>query len=614
MPASSSQPDLDGSPLSEADRRALTRFLEQSLGHGFRLAIVEAGSFADREAILADVAALLGGGLLRVAVDRLPGAETNLWAALQEPFAVQESRCLALWGFEELAEPDWPSQLNVQRDLFVRDFAVPWLLFIHPASRVRLMQQAPDFCDFAILWVRDERRSVGPATAIVQIQDDLPVSAPVTDPLLWQARAALEAARYEEVRDLLSRFDLQQSHEILERVQRGLLGAYLERSLGHPATAEALVRDARNTLARLPASDEVDALERAAEAEFALVLGKSGRHSEAEVVLRRSLPVVEQAVGREDPEYAAVLHNLALALTNQGKYFEAGRLFAEALALEERVVGRDSVFYGASLHALARVLLAQGKYAEAERVLRDALGIKETAVGCEHPSYVASLHSLGEVLYARGEYAEAERVVGEVLAVEERIFGREHPNYGSALQGFAAILMKQGKLTEAERFLRASLPVLERSLGRMHPDYDVAIQNLAVCLMEQGRYSEAERFLRESLASVERTTGRAHPDYGESLHVLATCLLYQGKYGEAERLFREALAVCAAALGPDSPRLCPILNNLAEALAPQGRTGEGIRLLERALAIGLAALGAEHPDVLRVRNVLERLRQSRRRR
>lgn len=614
MQASSFLPDPDGSPLAEADRRALSRFLEQSLDHGFSLAIIEAADHADREAILAEVASVIGPRLLRVAIDELPGADANLWMALQEPFTTQAPRCVALWGFDSHSRSDWIRQLNIQRDLFVRDIAVPWLLFIHPATRVPLLQAAPDFCDFAILWLRDDRTQYEAVdSAVMHTQGSLLASGEQIGghPLLQQARAALDAARFDAARDALSQFDLQRAHDVLERVYRQLLGARLEREQGRPALAEALVRDARNTLERQPSNVESQTLTRLADAELSIVLQDLGRYSEAEALLRKSLPLVEQALGREHPDYGAFLNNLGDALRQQGKYAEAEHLLRDSLSIHAIGLGRDHPAYATTLNGLAGALIGQGKYAEAERHFRESIHVKAMALGPEHPSVGTSLHNLAVALAAQGKYPEAEAVIHDALALKEKVLGREHPDHGRLLQSLAFILSTQGKHAEAEHVLRASLPLFERALGPVHPDYSRGLTNLATTLLRQGKSVEAERALRDALSLTEKTLGREHPGYSESLQALAQALSNQGKYAEAETLLREALSLLEKALQPGAPRLCSTLAALAAVAARQRRTREGIRLLERAIHIGQAALAPDHPSMQQMRDQLKQFQRRR---
>lgn len=87
--------------------------------------------------------------------------------------------------------------------------AVPWLLFIHPATRVTLLQAAPDFCDFAVLWLRSEQHSDDVvASTSISTHDNLSQATSHNDDILQRAQVALNASKFIEVRDLLTEFDL----------------------------------------------------------------------------------------------------------------------------------------------------------------------------------------------------------------------------------------------------------------------------------------------------------------------------------------------------------------------------------------------------------------------
>lgn len=615
MPASIFLPDPDGSRLPEADRRALVRFLEQSLDQGFRLAIVEARDHADREEILASVTPSIGPGLGLVDAAELPGPIANLWLALNTTLAADPPRCLALWNLES-ACPDWTVQLNVQRDLFVRDLAVPWLLFIHPASRVHLLSEAPDFCDFAVLWLRDER---SPRTLV---NDEflpgeegaltLPDSESV-DRLIWHATNAFNDARFDEMRDALAQFDLRAEHGVFDRILRLIIGARVERTQGHVAIAEALVRDAGNIIAQQPATGNVPALRRLADAELARCFLEAGRVEDASALLRKNL-LAEQAISRESVRYAQALHDFASVLVRQGLYTEAEGLLRESLAIQVGTAGEKTRRSDATLNVLAAVLNSQGKHAEAEQIYRGSLRAKEAAFGLEHPSLGSSLYGLAAALLAQGRSVEAEQAMRSALTVFEKTFGREHPEHGRILGKLAVVLTRQGRTAEAESLLRDAIAVLEKCLGHEHQDTIRVLRSLSLNLEAQGRNAEAEVLLRETLHRIERGRGREHPEYSRSSEALARVLSAQGKYAEAEALLYEVKRIYETNLGHDHPHLGPVLGNLAMVEAEQGRTLKAIRLLERALEIARASLGETADEVRAMESMLKRLQRRRIRR
>lgn len=607
MPASSSSqsPEPRALPLSESDSRALARFLDQSLGHGFRLAIVEAASPADREAILADLAERVGPGLIRVDVDALPGADANLWQALQERFAGEDApRCLALWGIESRAQPDWPRQLNVQRDLFVRDIAVPWLLFIHPATRVPLLQEAPDFCDFAILWLRDERpvRQVSILAGAVPMRGSLPVSSgtllrslSIPSPMLKQAMAALDVAHFDEARDHLSRFDLQPETAFGDRILRQLLGARVEREQGQFARAEAILRDTRNTLARLDPGFEQQMLTQQADTELGLVMYSSGRLDEAEALLRQSLAHEAGSPGHANPNYAVALHTLALMRSSQDRLAESEALLRECLAHAEKTLPREHPVSLASTMALATVLHRQGKTAEAEALLRASMARAEEAQGRDRPLYNAAQHALASIFMDRGRYAEAEALLRESLARARKIQGAEHPDYGSLLHTLAQVHQFKGELDEAAALLRESLTIKEKTLGAAHPWCADALTALARVLMFQGKYAEAEALFRKSLELTEKTLGAAHPALTVGLAFLALLLTQQEKHEQATALLQRAFGILETAQGDVRMEYALVLWIQAE-IQTQMQDPQAQQTLRRAKAVLVEKLGFDPPS------------------
>ncbi len=138
--------------LRESSARAYRRFLEWSVGAGFKLAVVEVADRRHRDALVAwTVATVPGTRLLRL--DR--ASQEPLRLPLDQVAAPPgQMSLLVLTHFEDAPKRRLVSaQLNVQRDELARDFAVPWVLLIHPGAALDLQQDAPDFSDFAGLWL-----------------------------------------------------------------------------------------------------------------------------------------------------------------------------------------------------------------------------------------------------------------------------------------------------------------------------------------------------------------------------------------------------------------------------------------------------------------------------
>lgn len=199
------------------------RFVERAIGHGFKLAVIEVAAPRDRNAIIQALGAVANSGVTGVALDELPGE--NLWAELRAGFA--HARLLALWGLNDsngLARDRLIRQLNVQRDLFVRDLPMPWVLFVHPAAAIELRMLAPDFCDFAIIWLNANPPGLPEGLSL--------------SPILAAAADAISDGRTEDAAALLSRYEQRSGLSVEERSKRALLQARLARIQGRTSDAE----------------------------------------------------------------------------------------------------------------------------------------------------------------------------------------------------------------------------------------------------------------------------------------------------------------------------------------------------------------------------------------
>lgn len=166
--------DWSGAPefLQNQDETRLRNLFERTIGRGFKMAVIETPTPADRLELLDWLQPNLdAAGAVRHDVhlpellgepDEHGGLQTTVWQELTEklpPGSVAGQRAvLILDGIEDLQYGDGQNrfdllqQFNVQRDLFVRDYPCFWLLLIHPQSRHHWHRVAPDFSDFVALW------------------------------------------------------------------------------------------------------------------------------------------------------------------------------------------------------------------------------------------------------------------------------------------------------------------------------------------------------------------------------------------------------------------------------------------------------------------------------
>ena len=550
--------------LSEDNARAYGRFIAWSVGAGFKLGVVEVVEPWRRDALVAWTSHAAP-GTREVRLDR--ACHEPLRSLVEQAVAPPgEVSVLVLTHLEEASDRRMVcAQLNVQRDDLARDFAVPWVVLVHPDAVLDLQMHAPDFSDFAGMWLGADAaeagtpavRSVSSGQAIDSVSFPHDGGGGPGSDLLARAEAAIRAGRLDHARDLL--------------VQHAMVRA-----------------DSAGSLSR-------------AVVEGRLLL-TSGDIAGAQTRFEGMLHSYER--DNNELGVATALHNLGNALATQGKYEEAESLFRRAVDIRARALGSHHPDYGASLRGLGNVLRERGSYGEAEALLRRALVIGEEGSGIDSQVH-STLHSLGLALHAQGNHGEAENLLRQALAIAERELGAEHPDYAASLSDLTGVLAAQGKYAEAEGAARQALAIYEKTLGIDHPRYGFSLHNLAAALQTQGQYREAEGLLRRSLVTYEKTLGVDHPAYGRSLANLANVLKTKGRYGEAEGLLRQSLVTKERALGGDHPDLAPTLASLAAVLADEDRLLEAEHLLRRAMRI--AEQGHDHRNTADILTVLARV-------
>src|SRR5215472_9627144 len=70
-----------------------------------------------------------------------------------------------------------------------------------------------------------------------------------------------------------------------------------------------------------------------------IVLYQKGSHAEGEELFKRSLAILEKALGPEHPDAAATLSDLAAVCRDQSRYAEAEPLLKRSLAIREKALG-----------------------------------------------------------------------------------------------------------------------------------------------------------------------------------------------------------------------------------------------------------------------------------
>ncbi len=601
--------EAEHGPLQREDALALRRLLRRSFGRGFRLVVIEVATPRIRRRIVEWLRGELeafDAELLELDVGSLAGE--NLWAELGERLAPDgvERLLLALHGFQEAVHGK-PSeaagvyrQLNVQRDLFVRDFGCFWVLLIHPYGSRKLQDIAPDFCDFSSLWIQAhddeiaELRGDGPplmtSSSVRSVTQSEPQSA-----LLKLASEEIAAGHYVLARDRLTRFELETETKSEDQGHALRLRGRLELGRGD---LDAAHRAAERALAWSLVRGEPGKLERADALHLlGSVLEAQGRYSEARSSLEHSIALKQEIYGTQDhPSIARSLHELARVHSREGDTSTARSLFSRALKLVDTPEAQAAIS-----HELASVLRAEGDYSGARRALEQSLHTQIQVYGTElHPAIATTLHSLALVLHMQGDLEAARRYVERSLEIDIEVYGTElHLNVATSRHELAAILRQQGDLEGARRNLERALEIDVEVLGtESHPNVAATLHELAQVLRAQGDDTGARQLLERALAVDVKVFGtRMHPDVAAVLHSLATLLADQGELDEAMSGFEQALDIAMQVRGPEHPFTCLAEVDFAQLLLEQGNPERAKQLLDHARPRLADALGPAHPWV-----------------
>jgi CHAT domain-containing protein/Tfp pilus assembly protein PilF len=323
---------------------------------------------------------------------------------------------------------------------------------------------------------------------------------------------------------------------------------------------------------------------------LAQVYGDMGRDAEAEPLYKRSLAVMEKAVGLDSADMAPELNNLAALYQRQFRYAEAEPLFKRALALREKALPPGHPDAGQSLNNLATLYERQDRHSDSEPLFKRALAIYQKVPGAD-PAVATLLNNLGQVYKAEGRYADAEPAIKQSLAIREKVLGRDHVDVARSLNNLADLYQRQDRFAEAEPIYQRALSIRERTVGPDHPDTVASLNNLASLYQAQGRTSDA-------LPLVERMMAGGRAQLRVALAVLLDA--QKKRQMEADKAFDEALDViqhgaqssAASAVNKLAVRVAAGNDHLAELVRRDQDLASEADRLDKAIIAALSRQGS----------------------
>ena len=401
-PVSPPDPAAPERILGEDGGRAYRRFLARTVGDGFAMAVIEVRSPAQRRELLAWTMAEMPG--TRVApLDQASGKPLRplLEQALPLPGG---DHILMLTRLEDAVDRiKLCARINIQRDELARAFPVPWVVLVHPAAALEMQQHAPDFSDFAGLWLNEEpeERAVHIETFESLDSASYSMAAPAlhlstddgSSTLLSGAYNAIGFSKYDEAADLLAQYDMRYPDARALNPQRIRLDGLLLWMHGDLAKALDTFEEAR----RLCISASDAQLHASLVNDIAHIYAQRGEIEDALELNKQALKAYEDLGNRRGR--AAVLGDIARLRAYKGEVDVALDLNRQALKIYEEIGDRRS--RAIAVGDIARLFAEKGDVDAAVDLQKQALEIHEK-LGDRY-SCAVILNDIGRLLAEKGE-------------------------------------------------------------------------------------------------------------------------------------------------------------------------------------------------------------------
>jgi CHAT domain-containing protein len=250
----------------------------------------------------------------------------------------------------------------------------------------------------------------------------------------------------------------------------------------------------------------------------AAVLNASGRHAEAEALLRKTLATTPAGA---EPHPAVDLERAALAetLIHQGRLLEAEHEARQAVVGSFASSLTSRTAHSAwMLRHLAWVLLEQGRFAEAETIARLAIeGFDRAQVTRDSLRAAAARADLARALEAQGRDDDA---LQEYEEIRGALYG--HPRslryFFERHTGYAELLLKRGAVSEALPLLTQALERSRAAVGENHAE---TARIRAALATAHARAGDTPRALQEFRKAAAVLSTRAVEDEPTGLRPVA---------------------------------------------------------------------------------------------
>ena len=335
-------------------------------------------------------------------------------------------------------------------------------------------------------------------------------------------------------------------------------------------------------------------------ARLAYALGEvfraTGRLTEAENAIRRSLEFRQNSLGADHVETLRSLQALAEVYSAQSRFEAAQSMLSRCLEAGKNTLGDQHPDLAGFHRALGALWAQTQRLDDAEKSLREALQLVES-VSPPHPELVPTLEALGQFYQQLDKLAEAAPLYSRALDSMEQSLGPSHLAVADSLLQLGELQQRQGNNEEAERLFRRCLEIRSQKLSSQHPKLAQVRQVLAQLLQKLGQPEPARALFEQALAALWSDQGAETPQVAECLEGLGLLELQGGLYGEAESRLNKALAIRESEPETQQGPTMHTHQLLARVFLESRRPEMAERALKRALEIAQRVFGGDRPEV-----------------
>ncbi|MDH5474207.1 MAG: CHAT domain-containing protein [Cyclobacteriaceae bacterium] len=184
-----------------------------------------------------------------------------------------------------------------------------------------------------------------------------------------------------------------------------------------------------------------------------------GDYDKAYEYISKAIPIQETAFGRNHIEVARSIAQKGLILYYQGGFNDKSeRLLRESVSIIAQSLGKSNPMYAVGLKDLASIEIAQKKYNEAFNSLELSEKIWISKVGKRNNINAAEIYVLtGDLYYHQYSYDRAEEYYGKAKTLYEKFFSDKHPDYIKVISKLSKVYYMKGETNKAENTINEAI-------------------------------------------------------------------------------------------------------------------------------------------------------------